>query len=241
MLAVLVDLSTRRKPERTMAQLTGRLLEAQDAERKRVAQELHNHAGQNISALAINLSLILSGSRGLDAATREALEESIRLADTCVREIRGLSYQLHPPLLGELGLVSALRVFGESYTERTGVKLAMSLPPPAERLPVDVEIGLFRIIEEGLDNVHRHSGSGVASVLLKIEPNQVEMELTDEGKGLPPGTLEWDGGSEANLSIGIAGMRARARRLGGHLSVCSGPDGTALHVAIPISTTAPFA
>jgi PAS domain S-box-containing protein len=238
MLAVLVDLSTRRKPERTMAQLAGRLLEARDAERKRVARELHNHAGQNISALAINLSLILSSTRGLDAATREALEESIRLADACVREIRGLSYQLHPPLLGELGLVAALRVFAESYTARTGIKLAMSLPSPAERLPAEVEIGLFRIIEEGLENVRQHSGSDVASVILKIEPGRVEMELADEGKGLPPGTLEWDGWSEVNLSIGIAGMRARARRLGGHLSFGSGPDGTTLRVAISINAAA---
>ena len=233
MLAVLVDLSSKRKPERIMAQLAGRLLQVQDEERKRVARDLHNHAGQNISALAINLSLILSGSRSLDAATREALAESIRLADACVRDVRALSYQLHPPLLGELGLVSALRVFAESYTDRTGVQLNMSLPSPAERLPAEVEIGLFRIVEEGLENVHRHSGSGVANVILEIKPERVELDVTDRGTGLPPGTLEWDGAD--NLSIGIAAMRARASTLGGQLSICSGPDGTTLHVAIPIT------
>jgi PAS domain S-box-containing protein len=228
LLAVAVDGTARRKLERTLAQLSGRLLQMQDEERRRIARELHDTTGQNLGALSINLSLLLS-TGGLDKRAREMLEECIALTDACVSEIRTMSYLLHPPLLDELGLVSALRSYCDGYAERTGLEIELSLPDTMTRLPQAIEIALFRIVQEGLANVHRHSGSPSATLRLKHFPDRVELELTDQGRGLPPGTLP--------SGVGIAGMRERARQLGGRLTIGSSEAGATLHVVLP-STSA---
>jgi PAS domain S-box-containing protein len=223
-LAVAVDGTARRKLERTLAQLSGRLLQMQDEERRRIARELHDTTGQNLGALSINLSLLLSIA-GPDPRSREMLEESIALTDACVSEIRTMSYLLHPPLLDELGLVSALRSYCDGYAERTGLKIELDLPATMPRPPQAVEIALFRIVQEGLANIHRHSGSPIATLRLKHFPDRVELELTDQGRGLPPGTLP--------SGVGIAGMRERARQLGGRLTIGSSETGATLHVVLP--------
>ena len=237
LLAVAVDVTARHKSARTLAQLSGRLLQLQDEERRRIARELHDATGQNLSALSIGLSMVLS-SNGLDPRTREALKESLALADSSVREIRTMSYLLHPPLLDELGLASALRAYSEGYSERTGIRLDLDFPPQMPRLPEAIEIALFRIVQEGLINIHRHSGSPIAILRLKHEPGQVELELADRGRGLSPGTLEWDMPSASRIGVGIAGMRERARQLGGHLTIASGETGTTLRVVLPASAGA---
>jgi PAS domain S-box-containing protein len=233
LLAVAVDVTSRRKSARTLAQLSGRLLELQDEERRRIARELHDTTGQNLGALSMNLSTILASAR-IDAHSREALRESVVLADACVREIRTLSYLLHPPLLDELGLVSALRAYCEGYAERTGIQLELDLPSNLPRLPQAIEIALFRIVQEGLTNIHRHSGSQTATLRLKEEPGLVEMELSDRGRGLSPRTLDWDVASASRIGVGIAGMRERARQLGGRLTIASGDTGTILRVTLPV-------
>lgn len=236
LLAVAVDATARRKSERTLAQLSGRLLQLQDEERRRIARELHDTTGQNLGALSINLSLMLSRP-GLDPRDRATLEESIVLADACVREIRTMSYLLHPPLLDELGLVSALRAYSEGYAERTGLKVELDLPARTPRLPQAIEIALFRIVQEGLTNIHRHSGSRTAMLRLKHLPDRVELEVADRGRGLPPGTLESEVTSASRIGVGIAGMRERARQLGGRLTIGSSETGTTLHVVLPVAAT----
>jgi PAS domain S-box-containing protein len=241
LLAVAVDVTARRKSERTLAQLSGRLLQLQDEERRRIARDLHDTTGQNLGALSINLSMILSTAAQLDPRARDALQESIALADSCVREIRTMSYLLHPPLLDELGLVSALRAYADGYSERTGLRLDLDLPAHMRRLPQAIEIALFRIVQEGLSNIHRHSGSKRAFLRLRHMRDSVELELVDYGRGLPPGVLDRDIASASRIGVGIAGMRERARQLGGHLTMASGENGTALHVVLPATVVHPAA
>jgi len=230
LLAVAVDATARRKSEHTLAQLSGRLLQMQDEERRRIARELHDTTGQNLGALSINLSLLLA-TAGLDSRAREMLEESLALTEASVSEIRTMSYLLHPPLLDELGLVSALRVYCDGYAERTGLEIELDLPT-IPRLPQAIEIALFRIVQEGLANIHRHSGSPSATLRLKHFPDRVELEVADHGRGLPPGTLEGEM-TASRIGVGIAGMRERARQLGGRLTIGSSETGTTLHIVLP--------
>jgi signal transduction histidine kinase len=234
LLAVAVDVTARQKSEHTLAQLSGRLLQMQDEERRRIARELHDTTGQNLGALSINLSLIQSVAAGLDARTRETLAESLALVDSSLGEIRTMSYLLHPPLLDELGLVSALRAYSEGYAERTGIRVDVEFPAKMSRLPQAIEIALFRIVQEGLTNIHRHSASRTATLRLKHLPDRVELEVADSGRGLPPGTLEWDIPSASRIGVGIAGMRERARQLSGRLTIASSETGTTLLVVLPL-------
>jgi two-component system NarL family sensor kinase len=228
LLAVAVDLTARRQSEQTLARLSGRLLQMQDEERRRIAHELHDTTGQNLSALSISLSTVLSNTR-LDPRTRQTIKESLALADGCIREIRTMSYLLHPPLLDELGLVSAIRAYSEGYSQRTGIPLELLLPSYMPRLPQAVETALFRIMQEGLTNVHRHAGSQKGTLGLKYEHDRVELELVDYGRGLAP--------SASRIGVGIAGMRERAHQLGGRLTIASGQTGTTLRVVLPILHT----
>jgi two-component system NarL family sensor kinase len=233
LLAVALDVTARHKTERSLVQLSGRLLQMQDEERRRIARELHDHTGQNLAALNIDLAMVLSSAGGLDPRAKEMLQESIALAEACAREIRTLSYLLHPPLLDELGLVSALRAYAEGYSERTGIRLELDLPAQMQRLPQAIEMALFRIVQEGLSNIHRHSGSPTALIRLKHPDDSVELEIVDHGRGLPPATLDQDMASASRIGVGIAGMRERARQLGGSLTIASGETGTTLQVVLP--------
>jgi two-component system NarL family sensor kinase len=150
-----------------------------------------------------------------------------------------MSYLLHPPLLDELGLQSALRTYAGGYSERTGIRLELDFPPQMPRLPRAIEIALFRIVQEGLANIHRHSGSERATLRVKHEADRVELELIDFGRGLPRGTLywdtlDWDMTSASRIGVGIAGIRERARQLGGRLTIASEETGTTLHVVLPV-------
>jgi two-component system NarL family sensor kinase len=233
LLAVAVDVTARRRAAQRLAQLSGRLLQLQDEERRRIARELHDTTGQNLGALSINLSMVIAGASRLDPRARETLQECLTLADTSIREIRTMSYLLHPPLLDELGLESALRSYVGGYSERTGIRVDLDLPPGIGRLPQEIEVALFRIVQEGLSNVHRHSGSRTAALRLARNPDHVELELADSGVGLHSGSLEWNMTSPSRIGVGIAGMRERARQLGGRLTIASSEAGTTLHVVLP--------
>jgi len=160
------------------------------------------------------------------------LTESLALAERCSHEIRTLSYLLHPPLLDELGLASALRSYTAGYTQRTGIQTELKMDEIG-RLPRDVEITLFRIVQEALTNVHRHSGSTRAEIRIIRDPREVRLHIMDFGHGVPPEAL--DVISEgASLGVGIAGMRERARQLGGTLKVASSSSGTTITVFLPL-------
>jgi PAS domain S-box-containing protein len=227
-----IDTTERRRVEKALHQLSGRLLELQDDERRRIARELHDTTAQNLAVLSMNLSVVKDASRILGQKPRQAVADSLDLAEQCSREVRTLSYLLHPPLLDELGLVSALRSYSTGFTQRTGIQIELKIEEIG-RLPGEIETTLFRIVQEALTNVHRHSGSPRAEVRIIRDPKEVMLQVADEGRGVAPGVL--DVISEgASIGVGVAGMRERAGQLGGHLKIGSGTRGTTITAILPL-------
>ncbi len=225
------DITERRQAEKRLRQLSGRLLRLQDEERRRIARELHDTTAQNLAALKMALSQVDQAADSLQGSARAAVSTSLTLADECARQIRTASYLLHPPLLDELGIGSALRAYAEGYAQRTGVRVELAVPNDIGRLATEVEMTLFRIAQEALANVHRHSGSPTAEIRVERAGGQVILQVRDQGRGLPAGTL--DRGS-ARLGVGISGMRERARQLGGALNIDSSTQGTIVEVVLPV-------
>jgi PAS domain S-box-containing protein len=224
------DITERKLAERRMRQISGRLLRLQDEERRRIARELHDTTAQNLAALKIALTRVADAA-GLLPGDREVLEQSIALTDECAREIRTMSYLLHPPLLDELGLAHALKAYVKGYTQRTGVAVELEVAADLGRLARDSETALFRIVQEALANIHRHSGSPTARISLERDNGRVALRVQDEGCGLPPGLLER---GAVRLGVGISGMRERARQLGGSLEIHSRQAGTTVEAILPV-------
>jgi PAS domain S-box-containing protein len=233
-IAMIEDISGRKRAAEALRQLSGRLLRLQDEERRRIARELHDTTAQSLAALAMNLTVVKDSAPDLSPRARTCLSESLELAEECLREIRTLSYLLHPPLLDEAGLGSALRWFVDGYTRRTGIYVDLEMPPELTRLPRDVELALYKVVQEGLTNIHLHSGSKKAHICLKCHPAQALLTLSDEGRGMPPGLLERGGRRGAKLGVGIPGMRERIRQLGGQFEIVSGSNGTTLTASVPL-------
>jgi PAS domain S-box-containing protein len=227
------DISERKRTAEALRQLSGRLLRLQDKERRRIARELHDTTAQSLAALAMNLSVVKDAAPDLAPRARTCLSESLELAEECSREVRTLAYLLHPPLLEEVGLGSALRWFVDGYSQRTGVHVDLEMPPELTRLPGDIELALYRVVQEGLTNIHLHSGSKRAHVCLTCRPDEALLTVADEGRGLPPGLLE-RGGHAAKLGVGIPGMRERIRQLGGQFEIVSGSNGTTLTAIVSL-------
>jgi signal transduction histidine kinase len=225
------DITERKLAERRMRQISGRLLRLQDEERRRIARELHDTTAQNLAALKIALTRVADAAGGLLPGEREVLEQSIALTDECAREIRTMSYLLHPPLLDEFGLAHALKAYVKGYTQRTGVTVELEVAADLGRLARDSETALFRIVQEALANIHRHSGSATARILLERDNGGVALRVQDQGRGLPPGVLERGG---VRLGVGISGMRERARQLGGSLEIHSLQTGTTVEAVLPV-------
>ncbi len=230
------DITERKRAEEAMRELSGRLLQTRDEERRRLARELHDSTAQTLTALSLNLALI---KELVDlAASPRALEahgESIELARAASQEIRALSYLLHPPMLDEAGLPSALRWYVDGFVRRTNLSVELEVPSEVERLSTDVETALFRIAQECLANIHRHSRSTTASVRLLKHAGQITLEVADQGVGLPPGALR-SNGTPATMGVGIRGMHERVRQLGGHLELKPGNPGTRVIAVVPVRT-----
>jgi len=231
--AMVEDITTRKRATEALRQLSGRLLRLQDEERRRIARELHDSTAQSLSALSMSLSKVRDLASDLNARGRAHLSESLELAEKSSREIRTLSYLLHPPLLDELGLASALQWFIDGYTQRTGIDVDLELPPEVVRLPGDIELALYRVVQEGLTNIHLHSGSKEAQICLKCLPDQVVLTVADQGRGLPPNLLQRGGQRGAKVGVGISGMRERIRQLGGQFEIDTGGKGTTLRAIVP--------
>src|SRR5882724_9003268 len=190
LLSFVRDITVRRRSEAAIRELSGRLLQLQDRERRRIALELHDSTAQTLAALAMNLALVKKSEAKLDPASRRALEAATALADQSSQEIRTLSYLLHPPLLEEMGLVSALRAYAKGFADRSRIALSCDLPKDLERLPREVETALFRVAQESLTNIHRHSGSRKAKIRLRRRRTHAELEIRDYGRGIPPEVLK---------------------------------------------------
>ena len=175
----------RHRAQESLRQLSAQLLRAQDDERRRIAQELHDSTAQNLAALAMNLAGIKLEAHSLNRMSRDILAESVQLADRCMQEIRDFSYLLHPPTLDEYGLASALRWYVDGYARRSGIQVDLDLPEGLRRLPRDAETALFRVVQECLTNVQRHSGSPTVKIRIVQEPEAFRLEVKDKGCGLP--------------------------------------------------------
>jgi signal transduction histidine kinase len=234
------DISARTAAERELSDsynqmrtLTGRLMHAQDDERRRIAQMLHETTAQNLAALKMHLARLNRTTNSLSDADRSALAESLQLAEQSIGEIRTLSYLLHPPFLDETGLLPALRWYAAGFTARSGISVDLELPESLERLPLDTETALFRIVQESLINIHRHAGSKTARIRLRREPDTPVLEIEDQGRGIPDASLKhvMSGGA----GVGIAGMSERIEQLGGHLEITSSDHGTTVRAWLPLA------
>src|ERR1700733_2644835 len=217
----------------SLRDLSARLLQVRDEERRRIARELHDSVGQLLAALAMNIAAMNLAPQRLPPDVARMASESIALLDQANREIRTMSHLLHPPLLDEVGLDSTLRWYVDGFTERSGVQVDLQISAGAERLPQEIELTVFRLVQECLANIHRHSGSKAASIRLQERDGWLNLEIKDGGKGIPPEKqIESLGGQ---LGVGIRGMRERLRLLGGTLEIESNSAGTTVRAILPAS------
>jgi signal transduction histidine kinase len=216
-----------------LRELSARLLQLQDEERRRIARELHDSVGQMLAALNMNLSAVRGDIERL-SKTASALADSENLVHEMTSEVRTISHLLHPPLLDEAGLLSALRWYVDGFALRSNIKVDLDLPEDFGRLSRESETAIFRVVQECLTNIHRHSGSPIAKIRLRQRDKQVTVEIADKGKGVPAEKREAMS-SSGTPGVGIRGMRERLRQLGGTLEINSSGSGTAITVSLPIS------
>jgi PAS domain S-box-containing protein len=231
------DITERKHAEEELRKLSIRLMTLQDEERRRIARELHDSEGQNLSLLLLSLSRLKRLGTNLDADSHALLNGSIEAANECLRDVRTLSYLLHPPLLDEFGLVSALQWYVEGFSERSGIAVNLELPASLNRLPAETETSLFRLVQEGLTNIHRHSGSKTAEISLACEGQQLQLRIEDHGKGMDVAKVCGGNGSKP-AGVGIASMRERVRDLGGTLQILSDHTRTQINVTLPLPAAA---
>jgi signal transduction histidine kinase len=211
--------------------LSARLMRVQDEERRRIARELHDSLGQYLAAAKINLDVLATEKQ--DGA--HYLREAQNLVERAISDTRTLSHLLHPPLLDEAGFPTAAKWFVEGFGKRSKITTSLELPPNLHRLPSETEIALFRILQESLTNVHRHSGSKKVEVRITIDDSAVCLVVQDHGKGIPRDVLDRFAKSGTNVGVGLAGMRERAKELGGTLGIESDKKGTRLTIVIPVA------
>lgn len=222
------DVTERNETERSFRQLSRRLLELQEEERRRIARELHDTTGQHLAALRFNLSRIVRTPQ----PPPELVEETFALIDQSVSEIRTLSYLLHPPMIEQAGLVDTLQWYVRGFEERSGIAVRLDADDDLGGMSAETATSLFRVIQEALTNIHRHSESKTATVRLKRRQGMLQLEVEDEGRGLPRELI-------ANIDalgafgVGLAGMKERIESLGGTLHIDSGSGGTRLTATLP--------
>jgi len=214
--------------------LTGKLMSAQDEERRRIAQLLHETTAQNLAGLKMLLTRLHRTSSSLTADDRAVIDESVDLANRMMSEVRTLSYLLHPPFLDENGLLSAIRWYADGFTKRSGIQVELDLETTLVRLPRELEVTLFRVVQEALINVHRHSESQTANIRLRVRTRTLVLEIQDDGKGMSTETLAGFTSEACTLGVGLAGMRERVKQLGGIVEIVSIERGTTLRVIMPL-------
>jgi signal transduction histidine kinase len=212
--------------------LSSRLQQLRDDERRRLARDLHDSAGQLIAAIALDVGMLKIQAAKFSAKAAERTEETLKMIEQLSTEIRTISHLLHPPLLDEVGLSSALRWYVDGFAERSRIRATVNLPESLERMPADVEIAVFRAVQECLTNVHRHARSPSCAVTVFQDSNQLQVEIRDCGKGIPEekqSTLTSSGGG-----VGLRGLRERLRHLGGTLEIRSSAEGSVVTVTVPV-------
>lgn len=227
-----------RATETSLRQLSARLLQLQDEERRRIARDLHDVTGQKIAVLSMSLDRLARLTEERKPEAKDSIKESREIVSQIGEEIRTLSYILHPPLLDECGLASAVHWYAEGFQKRSGIKLEVEIDAEVPRLPGDAETTLFRVVQESLTNVHRYSGSSSAKIRVLKTSGEVRLEVIDYGRGIKSGTARAKLDGSAPLGVGIPGMRERLHQLGGELSVDFGTGGTRVVATLPIRKSA---
>ena len=231
------DITEVKEAHEELARLTARVMQLQDDERRSIARELHDTTAQNLLAVTLNVTRIRERLRSGTPPTDRALAETLELAEQSLQEVRTLSYLLHPPLLDVVGLGSALRWLATGFAERSGVAVEVAIGDGMESLPQDVATALFRVAQECLANVHRHSGSAWARIILSRSDQGVRLKVLDGGRGFERKEAAAPKAT-ANVGVGLSGMRVRVEQLKGTLEVVSGASGTRVTAAIPLMITA---
>ena len=218
---LVTDLTTQKQ----QMEFASRLQHLQDEERKRIARDLHDSVGQLLAAIGMNIAVVRSQAHKLDAEAARAVADNAMLVEQASVEIRTISHLLHPPLLDVAGLASAIRWYVDGFSERSHIQVSLEIPADIGRMPADMEIAIFRMIQECLTNIHRHSGSATAAISLKQEGDLIAVEVRDSGKGIPLDKQQ-ELAEPGRGGVGLNGMRERLRQLGGTLKIQSKETGT---------------
>ena len=216
--------------EKSYAELASRIQHVQDEQQRKIARELHDSVGQLLAAIAMDLSQLDQEASGFSPASLDKISDCRAMIDEVSREIRTISHLLHPPLLDVAGLGSAIRWYVDGFSHRSQIKVDVQIDPEMGRLPGETEMCLFRIVQESLTNVYRHSGSDFCSITIRRDCERLHMEIRDTGKGFP------DPGERGGTGLGFRGMKERLRLIGGTLEVRSTDSGTVVAVVVPLGS-----
>jgi signal transduction histidine kinase len=221
-------------------EFSGRLLKVQDEERRRIARELHDGVGQLLAAVSMNASRVEREKSKLSPDAARCAQENARLIQQAVADVRTTSYLLHPPLLDEMGLDSALKWYVDGFSERSKIAAKLELPSDWDRLPQDYELCLFRVTQECLTNIHRHSGSSTALLRLWRTPTEIKLEVKDEGRGINQ-EMQSKFARGESAGVGLRGMQERVKQVGGTLKIHSNGKGTSVFITLPLAEESPSA
>ena len=229
-LSIVRDVTEKKRAELELEELSSLILGLQDEERRKIARELHDVTAQNLFAVSVNLEILKEREPSLTPMGREIVTECIENCEQSLKEIRTLSYVLHPPALDQLGLIPSVRWYVDMFAKRSGIEIAFSASDELGRLPVDVETDIFRIVQEALSNIYRHSGSPAAAIAIEKKGNNVIVQIKDRGHGIA--NLDDDIASLDGLCL--RSIRERLRKIGGRLEVDPSGDGTLLTAQVPV-------
>jgi len=226
------DIQDRKHAEDDLRLLSGQLLQSQDEERRRIAGDLHDSTGQDLVALATTLGQLHDSIPSAQRQPRRILSQCWTLVDSCIRDVRTLSYLLYPPLLDQAGLEDAIRDYVQGFTKRSGIRVALELSPGLDRMPRDVELTLFRIVQEGLTNVQRHSRSDQAEIRIQRHSDLL-LEISDHGNNASDTAPKLQEESRYKVGVGILSMQERVKLIGGQLRISRTTSGTTVAVRLP--------
>jgi two-component system, NarL family, sensor kinase len=235
-IGVAQDITDQTRAEEELRQLSGRLLRFQDEERRRIARDLHDSVAQNLLAISLGLAQLGKSADVQSKRGRQVLTATRKMVRDLCKEIRSLSYLLHPPLLDELGLASTIEEYVKGFSQRSGIDFEFEMAVDIGRLSAESETALFRIVQEALGNIQKHSGSSTGKTRLTKEYGEIVLEITDSGRGMQAEHLHERQVGPRTLGVGILGMRERMRQLGGRLDISSGSQGTTVRATLPLNT-----
>src|SRR5450755_634296 len=220
--------------QKQQAEFTSRLQRMQDDDRRRIARELHDSVGQLLVAIVMNLAVVKKETHRLSPEAAKLVHDNAGMIDQISNEIRTISHLLHPPLLDEVGLPSALRWYVNGFAQRSKIDATLDMPENFDRLPQDMEIAIFRAVQECLTNIHRHSHSPSCAINLARDKDRLRLEIKDSGRGIPKAKLS---NLAASGGVGLRGMQERIRQLGGTLEIDSSGSGTTVVATLPVPRT----